>query len=74
MQPKVSPTLIGAFVLATLVIGLGAVFVLSNGSLAHQSTRLILFFEGDVKGLQVGSPVNFRGVKVGQVESMSTSR
>ena len=71
MQPKVSPTLIGAFVLATLVIGLGAVFVLSNGSLAHQSTRLILFFEGDVKGLQVGSPVNFRGVKVGQVESMS---
>lgn len=71
MQSKISPTLIGSFVLASLLLGLGSLFVFSNGSLAHKSTQFILFFEGDVKGLQVGSPVNFRGVKVGQVESMS---
>jgi paraquat-inducible protein B len=71
MQTKLSPTLIGSFVLLSLVLGVGSLFLLSNGSLAHQATQFILFFEGDVKGLQVGSPVNFRGVKVGQVESMS---
>ncbi|MES9990411.1 MAG: MlaD family protein [Candidatus Thiodiazotropha sp.] len=71
MQSKVNPTLIGLFILATLGLGLGAVFFLSDGTLSHQSTRFILFFESDVKGLQVGSPVSFRGVKVGKVESMS---
>ncbi|MBT2969405.1 MAG: hypothetical protein B6D72_11800 [gamma proteobacterium symbiont of Ctena orbiculata] len=71
MQSKVSPTLIGLFVLATLALGLGAIFFFSDGGLSHQSTRFILFFESDVKGLQVGSPVNFRGVRVGKVESMS---
>ncbi|MCU7890802.1 MAG: MCE family protein [Candidatus Thiodiazotropha sp. (ex Ustalcina ferruginea)] len=71
MQSKINPALIGFFVLATLVLGLGSVFLLSNGGLSHQSTRFILFFESDVKGLQVGSPVNFRGVNVGKVESMS---
>jgi paraquat-inducible protein B len=71
MQAKISPTLIGSFILASLVLGLGSLMLLSNGSLANKATQFILFFEGDVKGLHVGSPVNFRGVKVGQVESMS---
>ncbi|PVV14298.1 MAG: hypothetical protein B6D77_03490 [gamma proteobacterium symbiont of Ctena orbiculata] len=71
MQSKVSPSLIGLFVLLSLGLALSAIFLLSDGSLAHKSTRFILFFESDVKGLQVGSPVNFRGVRVGKVESMS---
>ncbi|MEW8029404.1 MAG: MlaD family protein [Candidatus Thiodiazotropha sp.] len=71
MQSKVSPTLIGLFVLVSLALGLSAILLLSDGSLSHQSTRFILFFESDVKGLQVGSPVNFRGVRIGKVESMS---
>jgi paraquat-inducible protein B len=71
MQSKVNPTLIGLFVLLSLVLGLSAIFILSDGSLSRKSTRFILFFEGDVKGLHVGSSVNFRGVRVGQVESMS---
>jgi paraquat-inducible protein B len=71
MQSKVNPTLIGLFVVLSLGLGLSALLLLSDGSLSRQTTRFILFFEGDVKGLQVGSPVNFRGVKVGSVESMS---
>jgi paraquat-inducible protein B len=71
MQSKVSPTLIGLFVVLSLGLGVSAIFLLSDGGLSHKATRFILFFEGDVKGLQVGSPVNFRGVRVGKVESMS---
>lgn len=70
-QGKVSPGLIGGFVLGAMLLGLAAVFYLSGGTLGSHSDKFILYFEGDVKGLQVGSPVNFRGVKVGQVESIS---
>ncbi len=71
MQSKVNPTLIGLFVLVSLALGVVGLLLLSDGRLSHQSTRFILFFESDVKGLQVGSPVNFRGVRIGNVESMS---
>ncbi|MCU7811107.1 MAG: MCE family protein [Candidatus Thiodiazotropha sp. (ex Notomyrtea botanica)] len=70
-QGKVNPGLIGAFVLGAILLGLGAVFYLSSNGFSSQSTKYILYFESDIKGLQVGSPVNFRGVKIGQVESMS---
>jgi paraquat-inducible protein B len=70
-QGKVNPGLIGGFVLGALLLGLAAVFYLSGGGFGSHSDKFILYFEGDVKGLQVGSPVNFRGVRVGQVESMS---
>lgn len=70
-QGRVSPGLIGAFVLGALLLGLGAVFYLSNSGFTAQSSKYILYFQSDIKGLQVGSPVNFRGVKIGQVDSMS---
>ena len=70
-QAKVNPGLIGGFVLGAMLLGLAAVFYLSGGTLGSHSDKFILYFEGDVKGLQVGSPVNFRGVRVGQVESIS---
>ncbi len=70
-QGKVNPGLIGAFVLGAILLGLGAVFYLSDSGFGSQSHKFILYFQGDIKGLQVGAPVNFRGVKIGQVESMS---
>lgn len=70
-QGRVNPGLIGAFVLGALLLGLGAVFYFSNSGFSTQSAKYILYFQSDIKGLQVGSPVNFRGVKIGQVESMS---
>ncbi|MCU7852166.1 MAG: MCE family protein [Candidatus Thiodiazotropha sp. (ex Monitilora ramsayi)] len=70
-QGKVNPGLIGAFVLGAMLLGLGAIFYLSsNGFSAQERNYFILYFESDIKGLQIGSPVNFRGVKIGQVESM----
>jgi paraquat-inducible protein B len=70
-QRSVSPTLIGGFVLGALLLGLATVFLLSEGGFTRNATKFILYFESDIKGLQVGAPVNFRGVKIGQVESMS---
>lgn len=68
---SVKPSLIGAFVLGALLLGLASALLLSDGGFTRQSSKFLLYFEGDIKGLQVGAPVNFRGVKIGQVESMS---
>jgi len=70
-QKGISPTLIGGFVLGVLLLGLATVFLLSDGGFTRNASKFILYFESDIKGLQVGAPVNFRGVKIGQVESMS---
>ncbi|MEN8167442.1 MAG: MlaD family protein [Pseudomonadota bacterium] len=73
MQNRANPTLIGLFVLSALLLGIAAIFSLGGDALSDRSSRLILYFEGDVRGLQIGSPVTLRGVKIGLVESMSIS-
>jgi paraquat-inducible protein B len=71
MQNKASPTLIGLFVLSAILLAIGAIFYLGGDGLSDKSQGFILYFDGDVKGLQIGAPVTLRGVKVGQVEEMS---
>jgi paraquat-inducible protein B len=43
---------------------------LGSGKLFKQTATYIMVFEGSVKGLNVGSPVVFRGVKIGSVSSI----
>ncbi|MDO9454399.1 MAG: MlaD family protein [Stagnimonas sp.] len=65
---KANPTVIGAFVLVALALVAFAVMVLGGAALFTPKQKVVSFFEGSVKGLTVGSPVNFRGVKVGSVD------
>ena len=67
MSKPVNKTMIGAFVLIAIVLAVAAVVVLGSGKFFKETSRWVAFFEGSVKGLNVGSPVVFRGVKVGQV-------
>lgn len=74
MRYKANPSVIGLFVLSAMLLVLMILFYLGGTGLSdHRKVRFILYFEGDVKGLQVGAPVSLRGVKVGQVEAMSIS-
>jgi paraquat-inducible protein B len=67
MSKKASKSLIGAFVLGALVLVVAAVVVFGSGKFFRQVKKDVMFFEGSVKGLQIGAPVMFRGVQIGQV-------
>jgi len=67
MSNKSSTTLIGVFVVAAVVLAAAAVTILGGGKLLSKSEMYVMYFEGSLKGLSVGAPVVWRGVKIGQV-------
>jgi paraquat-inducible protein B len=67
MSKPASKTLIGAFVLGAIALAVAAVLILGAGKFFTNKTRFILYFDGTIEGLTVGSPVMFRGVKIGTV-------
>ncbi len=70
MATPVSKTLIGAFVLGALALVFLGIVLLGSGALFRAVTRAVMFFDGSVGGLQVGAPVTFRGVAVGEVSEI----
>ena len=71
MSRRANPKLIGAFVVGA--VALVVVGVLALGSLRglfERPVRVVMLFDGDVNGLNVGAPLAFRGVKIGQVSDV----
>jgi paraquat-inducible protein B len=67
MGRRANPTLIGAFIVgaaALIVIGL---LVFGRGQFFTEKRTYVLYFDGSVKGLNIGAPVDFQGVKIGSV-------
>ena len=70
MSKPVNKTMIGLFVAGAIALIVVAIGVLGSGKLFKESTPYVMVFEGSVKGLNVGAPVVFRGVKIGTVSSI----
>jgi paraquat-inducible protein B len=67
MSKQASKTLIGTFVLGALVLAFAGVIIFGSGKFLRKVNKDVMFFEGSVKGLQIGAPVMFRGVEIGHV-------
>ena len=65
-----SATLIGIFVLGALSLTAAAILFFGSGAVFKQRFTAVSYFPGSVAGLQIGAPVTFRGVRVGQVKSI----
>jgi paraquat-inducible protein B len=65
------PRAVGVFILGALVVLVAAIVALSSGSWFAWRDRFAVYFPGSVRGLDKGSAVTFRGVKVGQVYDVS---
>ena len=70
LNQRVSPTLIGAFVLGAVLLAVTAVVLIGSGRFFRRTHPFVLYFSGSVNGLRVGAPVKFRGVEIGSVEDI----
>jgi paraquat-inducible protein B len=64
---RANPKLIGGFVLGAVALVVIGVLLLGGAKFLTEKRTFVAYFEGSVKGLNVGAPVEFQGVKVGSV-------
>jgi len=70
MSKKTSKTLIGGFVVGALVLVVAAVLIFGGGKFFAEKSKYVLYFESSVKGLNVGAPVIFKGIRIGSVKDI----
>jgi len=71
MSKPVNKTVLGGFVVAAIGLFVAAVLIFGSGQFFKRTELRVMYFDGSVKGLDVGSPLLFRGVKIGQVTKIS---
>ncbi len=67
MSEKPRTVAIGAFVVGALLIAVTAVIFALGTGFGSDRSKVVMVFEGSVKGLNIGAPVALRGVQVGQI-------
>ena len=71
MRRRPSNTLVGAFVVGAVALAALGITALGSGRLFQKRFTCVLYFSGSSHGLSVGSPIEFKGVKVGEVTKIS---
>jgi paraquat-inducible protein B len=71
MKTKVSPTIVGAFVIGAMVLAVVALFSFGGINFFRKPQRFVVYFDESVHGLDLGSPVKLRGVRVGRVVGLN---
>jgi paraquat-inducible protein B len=72
MSKRASPTTIGAFVVGAVALLVVGLVVFGSVNLFRRPLTYVMFFNTTVSGLSVGAPVEFRGVKLGQVSRIES--
>jgi paraquat-inducible protein B len=67
MSKPVNKALIGAFVVGAVALVVAGILVFGSGRFLQETFKFVMYFDGSVKNLNVGSSVVFRGVNIGTV-------
>jgi paraquat-inducible protein B len=70
MNKKISPTLIGGFVIGAVALLVIAIIAFGSGQLFRPTREFVLYFDSSVNGLRIGAPVKVRGVEIGAVKDI----
>jgi len=70
MRKQGNKAAIGAFVVGAVVLAVVGILAFGSGTLFRDKSAYVMYFDGNLKGLNVGAPVAFRGVRVGQVSDI----
>ena len=70
MNKRISPAMIGAFVLGAVALIVIAILVFGSGRLFRQTRNFVLYFDTSVNGLRIGAPVKVKGVEIGSVKDI----
>jgi len=70
-RKRVDPRVIGSFVVGAVILSVAALLFFGPGGLLSETRSYVIYFDSSVKGLNVGSPVRFRGVKIGQIKEIN---
>jgi paraquat-inducible protein B len=70
MSRRASPTLVGAFVLGGVTLGVIAIVRFGSWNVFQRHLPCVMYFEDSVNGLNVGAPIKIKGVQIGTVVGM----
>ena len=73
MSKRANSTVVGVFVVVAVALAIAGVLTLGGLRLFSKEMAAVAFFDGDVGGLAVGSPVFFRGAQLGEVSRIAIS-
>lgn len=71
MKTKFSPAFVGAFVIGAFALGISALLSFGGISFFSKPQRFVVYFNESIHGLDAGSPVKLRGVRVGRVANLN---
>lgn len=71
MSKQANPKVIGGFVLGALALIVIVFVIFGSAEFFKKTYSFVIFFEGDVTGLRVGSPTKVRGVDIGSVSKIT---
>jgi paraquat-inducible protein B len=70
MKVKRNALLVGGFVVVSLFLIVAVLITVGGADLFSKRLKAVVYFQGSVRGLYVGAPVTFRGVKIGEVQNI----
>ena len=70
MAKQANRMMIGGFVVIAVVILAASLVVFGSGKFFKKTEDFVMYFDGSIKGLNVGAPVLFQGVQIGSVKSI----
>jgi len=73
MSKKASPTRIGIFVILSFALFVAGIVLFGGGKMFSRKNTAIVYFEGSLQGLNVGAPVAYRGITIGEVKEIKVS-